>query len=101
MLDPTIMSPGSIMPPYAFMIENNLDTSTTGAKIRAMQKLGVPYAEGYDKLANADLIQQENGITEDLQKAGIKVRSNKEIVALIAYLQRIGTDIKLQKTANK
>jgi cytochrome c oxidase cbb3-type subunit I/II len=101
MLDPTIMSPGSIMPPYAFMIENNLDTSTTGAKIRAMQKLGVPYAEGYDKLANADLIQQENGITEDLQKAGIKERSNKEIVALIAYLQRIGTDIKLQKTANK
>jgi cytochrome c oxidase cbb3-type subunit I/II len=101
MFDPQTMSPGSIMPAYAFMLEHNLDTSTTAGKIRAMQKLGVPYADGFDQLANADLVKQENVITDDLMKAGIKTESNKEIVALIAYLQRIGTDIKLNKTANK
>src|ERR1044072_8015799 len=56
MLDPQIMSPGSVMPPYAWMLDKQLDTSTTGAKIRAMQKMGVPYPEGYDKIANQDLM---------------------------------------------
>ncbi len=97
MLDPQIMSPGSIMPPYAFMIENDLDTTTTAAKIRAMKKLGVPYPDGYDTQANKDLMKQADHIAADLAKDGIKVMSNKEIIAMIAYLQRLGVDIKAEK----
>jgi cytochrome c oxidase cbb3-type subunit I/II len=98
MLDPRTMSPGSIMPPYAFMIDNDLDTSSTAAKIRAMIKLGVPYPDKYDEQANADLMKQADAIAADLAKDGIKVMSNKEIIAMIAYLQRLGVDIKAQKT---
>ncbi|HOZ81476.1 MAG TPA: cytochrome-c oxidase, cbb3-type subunit I [Bacteroidia bacterium] len=98
MLDPQTMSPGSIMPSYAFMIDDDLDTTTTAAKIRAMQKLGVPYPEGYDAQANKDLMKQANSIASNLEKDGIKVMGNKEIVALIAYLQRLGVDIKAEKT---
>ncbi|HEY6063771.1 MAG TPA: cbb3-type cytochrome c oxidase subunit II, partial [Chitinophagaceae bacterium] len=66
------------------------------AKIRAMRKLGVPYPEGYDKIANKDLMHQADSITANLKKDKIETASNTEIVALIAYLQRIGRDIKLE-----
>lgn len=100
MYEPTSMSPGSIMPRYPWLFKDAIDTSITGAKIRAMITLGVPYEEGYDKKANADLMEQADKITASLAKDKIEVKSDKEIIALIAYLQRIGTDIKLeQKTA--
>jgi len=97
MLDPRSMSPGSIMPSYSWLLDNKLDTAITPAKIRAMQTLGVPYPEGYDKKANADLVEQENSIKENLKKDKIETPANAEIVALIAYLQRMGTDIKGDK----
>ncbi|MBS1502578.1 MAG: cytochrome-c oxidase, cbb3-type subunit II, partial [Bacteroidetes bacterium] len=100
LMDPRLMSPGSIMPNYDWLIRQKLDTSTTGAKIRAMQKLGVPYPAGYDKKANHDLDIQAKGIADNLAMDHIKVKSNKEIIAVIAYLQRLGTDIKANKTAN-
>ena len=59
-----------------------------------MQTLGVPYPEGYDKKANADLMKQANKIKESLKKDKINTDANAEIVAVIAYLQRLGTDIK-------
>ena len=99
-MDPRLMSPGSIMPNYDWLITQKLDTTTTSAKIRGMQKLGVPYPTGYDKIANQDLDKQAKGIADNLAKDHIKVKSNKEIVAIIAYLQRLGTDIKAGKTAN-
>lgn len=94
MLDPTSMSPGSIMPSYSWMLDDDIDTSSTPAKIRAMITLGVPYPKGYDKIANKDLMEQAKKIAANLKKDGIKTYPNKDIVALIAYLQRIGTDIK-------
>lgn len=94
MLDPQTMSPGSIMPPYEWLITQKLDTTTTISKINAMRSLGVPYEEGYEHKANKDLDKQAKAIAQDLQKNNIKVKSDKEIVALIAYLQRLGTDIK-------
>lgn len=97
MYEPSSMSPGSIMPNYVWLFDNELDTAITPAKIRAMQTLGVPYAKGYDKVANQDLVKQEKAITERLAKDGIKTSSNKEIIAVIAYLQRMGTDIKLEQ----
>jgi cytochrome c oxidase cbb3-type subunit I/II len=96
MYEPSSISPGTIMPNYPWLFKNDIDTATIGAKIRAMITLGVPYAPGYDKLANADLATQANGIVQNLAKDKITIKGNKEIIALIAYLQRVGTDIKLE-----
>jgi len=98
MLDPTSMSPGSIMPPYPWLITQKLDTTQTEAKIRAMQTLGVPYRENFDQVAKAKLKEQADAIAADLKQNNIEVKSDREIIALIAYLQRLGTDIKANKT---
>ena len=96
MWDPAAMSPGTIMPSYPWLFDSELDTELTPAKIRGMQTLGVPYAEGYDQIAVDDLMLQAQGISDNLKKDGIEVLPNTEIVALIAYLQRLGTDIKVK-----
>ncbi len=94
MLEPQSMSPGSIMPSYTWLFENKIDTAITPAKIRAMQTLGVPYAKGFDQEANANLMAQANKIQAGLKVEKLDVAADAEIVALIAYLQRMGTDIK-------
>jgi cytochrome c oxidase cbb3-type subunit I/II len=99
MLDPRLMSPGSIMPSYSWMLDDKIDTASTPAKIRAMHTLGVPYPAGYDKIANADLMKQANAIKDNLKKDKISTPANAEIIALIAYLQRVGTDIRLEPKA--
>ncbi|BAU53840.1 cytochrome-c oxidase, cbb3-type subunit I [Mucilaginibacter gotjawali] len=100
LMDPRLMSPGSIMPNYDWFITQTLDTSLTAKKINAMRTLGVPYPAGYDKIANRDLDIQAKGIAADLAKNHVKVSSDKEVIAIIAYLQRLGTDIKADKSAN-
>ena len=99
MLEAQSMSPGSIMPSYAWMLDDPIDTASTPAKIRAMQRLGVPYAEGYDQVANADLMKQAETIRTNLAADKIKTPANREIIAMIAYLQRLGTDIKAMPVA--
>ncbi len=96
MYDPRLMSPGSLMPRYIWLLDDALDTASTPAKIRAMQTMGVPYPEGYDKIANVELMHQADSIAANLKKDKIETSSNKEIVALIAYLQRMGRDIKAE-----
>jgi cytochrome c oxidase cbb3-type subunit I/II len=95
MNEPPSMSPGSIMPAYPWLLTQDLDISTTAAKIRTMQRLGVPYPAGYDARAVDDLKAQSETIASDLIKAGIPADPQKEIIALIAYLQRLGTDIRI------
>ncbi len=95
MEDPVNMSPGSIMPKYPWLITDDLDISTTRRKIEVMKGFGVPYPDGYEEIANSDLVAQAEKITLDLQESGIPADPNKEIIALIAYLQRLGTDIKV------
>ena len=99
--EPSSMSEGSIMPPYAFMLEQNLDTSTTFSKITAMRTLGVPYDKGYEFKANEDLMKQANEISQNLYTDSIRVSPNKEVIALIAYLQRLGKDIDKNSNTNK
>ncbi len=94
MEDPSSMSPGSLMPSYPWLLTNELDISSTESKINAMRSVGVPYPEGYEKIANDDLQIQAEEITTDLVKSGAFAEANTEIIALIAYLQRLGTDIK-------
>jgi cytochrome c oxidase cbb3-type subunit I/II len=97
MMDPTSMSPGSIMPAYPWLFDQDLDISDTEAKISTLQQLGTPYPAGYAREANRDLMIQARKISGELAKEGIEVKPGKEIVALIAYLQRLGTDIKVQE----
>ena len=101
MKDPRITSPGSIMPKYPWLFDNALDTSLTTGKIRALSKIGVDYPAHYDKQALTDLNVQAAQIAEVLKKDGMPIEANREIVAVIAYLQRLGTDIKAQKAELK
>lgn len=96
--EPSSMSEGSIMPSYAFMLKDVLDTSSTRAKINAMRTLGVPYEKGYEDIANSDLMRQATGIANNLKTDSIRVSPNKEVIALIAYIQRLGKDISNQSS---
>ena len=93
MMDPQKINDKSIMPPYPWLAKKEINLRLTGPKIRVMQKLGVPYPEGYDEKANDDLIKQAEQIAAGLKKEGIEIQSTTEMIALIAYLQRLGTDI--------
>ncbi|HEX5113437.1 MAG TPA: cytochrome-c oxidase, cbb3-type subunit I [Saprospiraceae bacterium] len=102
MYDPTSMAPGSIMPTYPSLFEKELDLGTTPSKIHAMRKMGVPYPNGYEATANDDLKKQADLIAGNLKQDKIEIPSSREIIALIAYLQRLGTDIKVTNiTSNK
>ncbi|NCP21904.1 MAG: cytochrome-c oxidase, cbb3-type subunit I [Zetaproteobacteria bacterium] len=108
LLDPRSTSPGSIMPRYTWLISNDLDVSLTADKMEAMVKLGVPYTQFQVDKALYLLKNQASEIVNNLiqdpefKKAyGESNIQDKEIVAVIAYLQRLGTDIKANKTAIK
>jgi cytochrome c oxidase cbb3-type subunit I/II len=96
MIEPQSMAPGSIMPRYGWLAVNDLDTTYTAAKISVLQKLGTPYPDNFADIANRKLMEQAVIIAENLKKDKIQQEGveRKEIVALIAYLQRLGTDIK-------
>ncbi len=94
MNEPSTMSPGSIMPAYPWLITNTLDQSDLKAKINALRSVGVPYEPGFEDLALNDANEQAKVISSSLKTEGVNVLPDKEIVAMIAYLQRLGTDIK-------
>lgn len=98
MMDPASISPGSIMPSYAAMLDTEMDLSELPAKIKALRTLGTPYPEGYEDMAIADAQKQAKAIADKLAEEKIKDQGveTKEIVAIIAYLQRLGTDIKVK-----
>lgn len=100
MIDPRTMSPGSIMPPYPWLADQDLDITTTEKKLKAMQTLGVPYTTDEITNSNDELRKQALAIAENLKKEGIALESNKELIAVIAYLQRMGTDIKKSTVSN-
>jgi cytochrome c oxidase cbb3-type subunit I/II len=92
MENPESTSPGSIMPRYVWLIKNQLNTSSIKQKISALRTIGVPYPDGFENEAMADMQRQADGIVANLKAATIEVEADREIVALIAYLQRLGTD---------
>ncbi len=98
MLDPASVSPGTNMPRYPWLFENTLNTATTASKIHAMRKMGVPYAEKLEATGNEILLKQAEGIAENLKKDKIEIGADKEIIALIAYLQRLGKDTRTSQT---
>ncbi|MFN9863305.1 MAG: cytochrome-c oxidase, cbb3-type subunit I [Bacteroidota bacterium] len=99
MLTPQEVSTGSIMPAYPWLYEQIIDKSLTAGKIKALRTVGVPYADGYEDVANEELDAQAKKIVEGLKIEGYESQPEAEIVALIAYLQRLGVDIKGEKVA--
>lgn len=99
MYEPQSMSPGSLMPSYPWLFKNEIDLTKTESMIWAMRKVGVPYEKGYEKIANSDVKKQNDDILKKLQADKIDAKPNTEIIALIAYLQRLGVDIKGESKA--
>jgi cytochrome c oxidase cbb3-type subunit I/II len=99
MLTPQEVSTGSIMPAYPWLYEQLIDKSLTAGKIKALRTVGVPYADGYEEVANEELDKQALKIAASLKTEGYETQPEAEIVALIAYLQRLGIDIKGEKMA--
>ncbi len=98
MLDPQSTSQGSIMPAYAWLFEHELDLSLTQAKLKTFQKFNAPYSDEQVLSAVKDAQNQAQDIAKGLLAQGAKQNiHDKKIVALIAYLQRLGTDIKGEK----
>jgi cytochrome c oxidase cbb3-type subunit I/II len=115
MIRPKDVSQGSIMPAYTWMNDDNtLTLDLVDKKVAAMRTLGVPYKAGYEKQAKADAEKQAteiaesiandiaNSLPENMKKSfSVKEETSKiksrEIVALIAYLQRLGKDISAKK----
>jgi len=93
--DPRSVSPGSIMPRYSWLLSQKLDTSSLPSRIGALRKIGVPYPAGYENgPAQKDLQQQAQQVVLGLKVGMVNTEANREIVALIAYLQRLGKDIR-------
>ncbi len=102
MAEPVSTSPGSIMPKYPWLYVKDLDTSLTERKLSVMTSLGVPYSSEEISTAKSTLQQQAEEIAAALRQQGANTTENlerKEIVALIAYLQRLGTDFSKSKEA--
>lgn len=92
MLDPRDISPGSTMPSYPWLFEKETKVSQLPNKINAMRMLGVPYPiDLSEEEIQAQVDAQANAIVANLAEKGAFTESEKEIVALIAYLQKLGT----------
>ena len=102
MYDPTSTSPGSLMPAYTWLLTQEMDIETIPNRVNALRTVGVPYADNYEDIAIRDAEFQAERIAAGLRENGfsnvdgIEVTSDKKIIALIAYLQRLGVDIKAQ-----
>jgi cytochrome c oxidase cbb3-type subunit I/II len=92
MRDPRSTSPGSVMPRYTWLHQQRYDPADIQASLRALKRVGVPYSETEIAAAPAAIAEQAKGIVDRLNQAGITTEPDKEIVALIAYLQRLGKD---------
>jgi cytochrome c oxidase cbb3-type subunit I/II len=92
MRDPRSTSPGSVMPPYPWLLHDRYDVSDVQASLRALRKVGVPYTDADIEGAPAAIEAEARGIVERLGTAGITAEPDRDVIALIAYLQRLGKD---------
>jgi len=92
MRDPRSMTPGSVMPAYAWLLERHVDPEDVRASLRALRGTGVPYTDEDIDGAAASMQAQANDIVARLAQQNITAAPDLEIVALTAYLQRLGQD---------
>jgi cytochrome c oxidase cbb3-type subunit I/II len=92
MRDPRSTSPGSVMPTYPWLLTDSYDAQDVQASVRALKRAGVPYSDGEVEGVAASIANQGEGIVTALAGSGIETPADREIIALIAYLQRLGRD---------
>lgn len=92
MRDPRATSPGSIMPAYSWLLRDKIETTDVLRSIRALRAVGTPYGTDIEVTVPRDLEQQGLQIVARLRQAQIEAEWDDEIVAMIAYLQRLGVD---------
>jgi cytochrome c oxidase cbb3-type subunit I/II len=92
MRDARSTSPGSIMPNYSWLHENTIDPDDVTRSVRALQRVGTPYTGDLEGGVPMSLQGQGEEIVSRLAEAQIETTWDREIVALIAYLQRLGRD---------
>jgi cytochrome c oxidase cbb3-type subunit I/II len=80
------------MPPYAWLLTAKIDPADIGKSIRALEKVGTPYVGTDDASVAQGLETQGAMIVQSLSTSGITAEWDDEIVALIAYLQRLGVE---------
>jgi cytochrome c oxidase cbb3-type subunit I/II len=90
LIDPAAISRGSNMPSYRFLLERSIDLGDISLKLSAMKRLGVPYTANDLSHGSEEAQRQGRAIAADLQQGGVTVPPESELVALIAYLQRLG-----------
>jgi cytochrome c oxidase cbb3-type subunit I/II len=92
--DPRSTTPQSIMPKYPWLLTGDLDFASIQPRVDAMAMLGVPYGDAVTR-AEGMARQQAGAIAAEIvAQGGPPGLEGKQIVALVAYLQRLGTDIK-------
>ncbi|MBM4370228.1 MAG: cytochrome-c oxidase, cbb3-type subunit I [Deltaproteobacteria bacterium] len=96
--DPPSTTRGSLMPAHAFLLDRDLDTSDLEAKMKALRFLGVPYSDADIAHAAESLRAQAAAIAAEVEaQKGPPGLAGKEITALTAYLQRLGTDLRWRR----
>jgi len=92
MRDPRSMTPGSVMPAYPWLLQRHVDPDDVRASLRALRGTGVPYTDADIDSAAASMRAQGDSIVARLAQQNITAAPDLEIVALTAYLQRLGQD---------
>lgn len=94
MENPRSTTPKSLMPPYPWLLSWELDVEAAPARLKALQRVGVPYSDEQIARAITDAQAQADEIAMGVAATGGPADlQDKEIVALVAYLQRLGTDL--------
>jgi len=93
LMDPRSTSPGSNMPSYRWLEAGRVDPKLAPRKLALMQKLGVPYSNVEIDRAEQAEHAQADAVVSDLASQGVVLHRDSELVALIAYLQRLGRDV--------
>jgi cytochrome c oxidase cbb3-type subunit I/II len=95
MENPRATSPGSIMPSYPWLLSDKLDTTVIVDRMRALRRVGVPYTDAEIEKAPQSMEAQAAKVVANLKTGSVpNAPADREIIAMIAYLQRLGTDIK-------
>lgn len=89
--DARSVSPGSLMPNYPWLLRDKLDPADVRASVVALARLGAPYNDTTLEGVTSQLQSQGGEITARLAAVGVQAAWDDEVIALIAYLQRLGT----------
>ena len=99
--NPRAVTAKSIMPAYAHFLTKTIDFEQIQSRVDAMAMVGVPYGDALNKAPAMARAQAKTLAAAIVEQGGPRGLEDKQIVAMVAYMQRLGRDIKVQNTASK